>query len=206
MTIPLRIDDLDLEGRRDLQRKLIKSGFLDPYRADGRPSDDGILGPVSMRAFESYWDAHPDEIEGPLVVPAPAAPWWQTRRGKGTVKLAAGLVVSIVGLFWSGAENIDAGQAVEIIYEAGPQIDAAISIAHQLIEILGLLLAALGLRQTVVGAWAAKGPVDPTLLARVGGRDVRLPGRVRRDALPADDNGVAPSRHWPRRGPFDEGH
>ena len=185
--IPRRIDDLDREGRRDLQRRLIRTGFLDPVRADGKPSDDGIIGPRTIRAYEQYWASRTDvEIGVPLVVPAPVKPWWATRRVIGLVVGLAGLGLQFAGY------SFDADQATDLVLRG--------------VELIGEVIAYAGAAISIIGAWRAKAPVDPTLVARVGGRDVRLPGRVRRNALPADPHGAAPSRPWPRRGPFDEGH
>jgi len=184
-----------------LQRELIADGYLQPLNSAGHPSDDGWFGAVTRAALQQR---EQDLAE----MPAPAKPWWKSRRGKGVAKLAAGTLVGAAGLFWSAAQGIDAAQAVEILYSAGPQIDAALALARQLLETLGLLLAALGLGQTFIGAWAAKGPLDATLVARVGERDLRLPfggnpHRVREPARPLRSEPAA--RHGRRTrdpGPF----
>jgi hypothetical protein len=155
-----------------LQWELIDQGYLPELDERGRNTADGVLGPKTRRALQLR-DRDLAEM------PAPAKPWWESRRGRGWAKLAAGTVVGTVALFWSGAENIDAARAVEIIYESGPQIDAAIEIGKRLAEIAGLLLAAFGFGQSVHGAIKAKGPLDPSLVARVGSRDIRLPVVVR---------------------------
>ena len=182
-----------------LQRELNAGGY-------GPVQVDGWFGAATKAAL----DAREQDL---AKMPAPAKPWWETRRGKGAAKLAAGALVSVVGLFWGAAQNIDAAQAVEIIYAAGPQIDAALALARQLLETLGLLLGALGLGQTLVGAWAAKGPIDAALLARVGERELRVPtdsvradgtnGRSGPDGVHADRGGSDPGYWSGRRGPFD---
>lgn len=180
-----------------LQRELIAGGYLPALNDDGDPSADGWLGPATRAALRQ-------REEDLAAMPAPAKPWWETRRGKGAAKLASGILVGAAGLFWSGAQDIDAAQAVEIIYAAGPQIDAAIALARQLIETLGLLLAALGLGQTFVGAWAAKGPVDATLVARVGDRELRIPARSLRNTLSPDARREDSAGFWNNdRGPLD---
>jgi hypothetical protein len=202
------IDYRDTFGRYSvqtlqLQRELIAGGYLPPLNSQGRPSDDGWLGPVSMAALQRR--------EADLIaMPAPVKPWWESRRGRGAAKLAAGLLVGGLGLVWSGAQQIDAAQAVEIIYDAGPTIDAAFALVRQLVEVIGLLLAALGLRQSAIGAWAAKGPIDATLAARIGDHEIRLGRHAVRErerlrdasrqvhAKSADNN-----THWDRdHGPF----
>lgn len=181
---------------QDLQRELLAGGYLPPLNSEGDPSDDGWLGPVTRAALQAR---ERDLAE----MPAPAKPWWESRRGKGAAKLAAGTIVGAAGLIWSSAQGIDAAQAVEILYAAGPQIDAALALARQLLETLGLLLAALGLGQTFIGAWAAKGPLDATLVARVGDRELRVPAGLH---LPAAAGRDSAGRSGSRRGPFDAGH
>ena len=189
-----------------LQRELIAGGYLPSHNSRNEPSDDGYFGPATRRALQAR---ELDLAE----MPAPAKPWWDSRRGKGMAKLAAGTIVGAAGLFWAGAQDIDAAKAVEIIYDAGPQIDAALAIGRQLLELAGMLLAALGFGQTLVGAWGAKGPIDPTLVARVGTHELRIPGpgpqRVREPRRPAaaravpTNNNHEPGGYWGRpRGPF----
>ena len=201
MTPPATSADTYPSGRfaqetQDLQRELIAGGYLPPLNSEGHPSDDGWFGPVTRAALQAR-DRDLAEM------PAPAKPWWESRRGKGAAKLAAGTLAGAAGLIWSSVQGIDAAQAVEILYAAGPQIDAALAVARQLIETLGMLLAALGLGQTLVGAWAAKGPLDATLVARVGDRELRLPAGLH---LPAAAGRDSAGRSGGRRGPFNAGH
>jgi hypothetical protein len=187
---------------RALQLELIEQGYLPELNGRGLSSADGYLGPATLRALR----AREQDL---LKSPAPTKPWWESRRGRGWAKLGAGTVVGVVALFWSGAENIDAGRAVEIIYESGPQIDAAIEVGKRLAEVVGLLLAAFGFGQSVVGAVKAKGPLDPTLVARVGSRDIRVPAVVRKRARHDQVPTVSSDRkrdggYWGRqRGPLD---
>ncbi|NJL72302.1 MAG: hypothetical protein HC888_12345 [Candidatus Competibacteraceae bacterium] len=154
---------------------MINQGYLPEFDTLGNSSADGYLGPKTRRALQLR-DRDLAEM------PAPPKPWWESRRGRGWAKFAAGTLVGGAALFWSGAENIDAGRAVEIIYDSGPTIDSAIEIAKRLAEIAGLLLAAFGVGQSAVGAIKAEGPLDPTLVARVGRRELRLPAVVREPA------------------------
>jgi hypothetical protein len=156
---------------QELQWELIEQGYMSELNDTGLSNADGYFGPATRRALALR---ERDLAE----MPAPAKPWWESRRGKGMVKLAVGVIVGAVGLFWSGAENIDSAQVVDILYDAGPQIAAAI-------ELVGLLLAALGIGQSAVGAVKAKGPIDPTLIARVRDKDIRIP-TVQRKRGPFD--------------------
>jgi hypothetical protein len=90
-------------------------------------------------------------------------------------KFGVGILVSVIAMVWSGAENIDVAQSIDLIYEAGPQIDQAIQVGKNLLEIGGALLVAFGFGQSAIGAIKAKQPLDPTLIATVKGKEIRLP-------------------------------
>lgn len=152
---PQRIDQLGKAERAKIQRELIQTGFLDPVLPSGRPADDGIWGPITDHAYSQYWASRPVEIAVPIVAPAPVKPWWLTRR-------AIGLTIGLAGLIAQGfGYSIDSDQATEIVIRG-------IELGGEVMTYVGALIAA-------VGAWRAQAPIDPTLLARVRGRDVRLP-------------------------------
>jgi hypothetical protein len=65
----------------------------------------------------------------------------------------------------------------------GFDAEAATDALMPIIEVIPLVLAAIG---AVISWWGrknAKAPIDPTLMARIGGHDLRF-DRMRRDALP----------------------
>lgn len=136
---------------RYLQQQLNAAGY-------GHLVEDGIYGPKTAAAYARF-EARQDlpaidmggervAVEPPLATPA--KPWWQSRAILG---LLASLLAMIAGrLGWS----IDDGQITEMLLRA--------------VELGGLALAAWG---TV----RRSAPIDPTLVARVGTRDVRLPVR-----------------------------
>jgi hypothetical protein len=150
------------EKTLELQEMLYHKGYLDIEEIDG------YFGPITQKALDAYMF----ELEQK---PLPEKPWWNSNRGKGMAKIGVGIVVSIVAVFWAGAENIDVAQSIDLIYEAGPQIDQAIQVGKTLIEIGGALLVAFGFGQSAIGAIKAKQPLDPTLVAKVKGKEIRLP-------------------------------
>lgn len=116
---------------------------------------DGIYGPKTDAAFRKQTQ---ENITPEVIYPAVAKPWWQSRAVLG---LLASLLAMIAGrLGWS----IDDGQITEMLLRA--------------VELGGLALAAWG---TV----RRSAPIDPTLVARVGTRDLRLP--VRSHGAPDSD-------------------
>ena len=58
---------------KTFQEKLIHDGFLKPKQADGRPSDDGLWGSATQRAYEEYEKAHGARHPAPSR-PAKSAP------------------------------------------------------------------------------------------------------------------------------------
>lgn len=109
---------------------------------------DGIWGPKTAAAYAARMAQ--DAPQAPVAMPPVSKPWWQSRAVLG---LLASVLAMIAGrLGWS----IDDGQITEMLLRA--------------VELGGLAIAAWG---TVRRA----GPIDPTLVARVGTRDVRLPVR-----------------------------
>lgn len=157
MSHPIRIDQLTEAEKQAIQRDLIRLGFLDPILPSGRPADDGIWGPVTDRAYESYWASRAVEIQVPVVAPAPAKPWYASSALLGALVTIAGAAAGLAG--W----EFDVQTAQELL----PAV----------VTLLGGVLA-------WVGTIKRKSPIDPTLVARVGNHDIRLPSRVRRDPVP----------------------
>ena len=117
---------------------------------------DGIWGPITAAAYAARM-AH-EAPHAPVVMPPVSKPWWTSRAVLG---LLASVLAMIAGrLGWS----IDDGQITEMLLRA--------------VELGGLALAAWG---TV----RRSAPIDPTLVARVGTRDLRLP--VRSHGAPDSD-------------------
>ena len=115
---------------------------------------DGIYGPKTHDAYQRWLDANTVESM-PTPAPRPAAPWWRH-------KVVLGLLASaLAGL--TAQWGVDANELTAILL--------------QLAEVAGLVLAAWG---TVP---AQSVPVDPTLVARVGIKSVRLPSA---HSVPAD--------------------
>ena len=109
---------------------------------------DGIWGPKTAAAYAARM-AH--EAPGaPVALPPASKPWWQSRAVLGLLASVLAMIASRLG--WS----VDDGQITEMLLRA--------------VELAGLALAAWG---TV----RRSAPIDPTLVARVGTRDVRLPVR-----------------------------
>lgn len=111
---------------------------------------DGIYGPITQAAHQAHLDAA-DTTPVPTLTPPPAKPWWASRAVLG---LLASVLAMIAGRF--GWEISD---------------DQITPILLQAVELGGLALAAWGtIRRSA--------PIDPTLVARVRGADVRLPVRT----------------------------
>jgi hypothetical protein len=121
------------------------------YQILGEPlKEDGIYGPDTDRVYVNWLDR--DSII-PSVTPEPAKPWWRSRAIMGLLT---------VGLAWAAGK-------------AGWLVDD-----EQITQILLAVMEAVGL---VVAAWGTvrrKGAIDPTLVARLPGRDIRLPVRAER--------------------------
>jgi peptidoglycan hydrolase-like protein with peptidoglycan-binding domain len=119
--------------------------------------EDGIYGPATDRVHRAWLDR---DTTIPTVTPQPAKPWWQSRAVLG---LLASLLAMIAGRMGWG---IDEGQITDVLLKAT--------------ELGGLVLAAYGTLRRAA-------PIDPSLIARVGARDVRLPVRPERARQPDDD-------------------
>ena len=114
---------------------------------------DGVFGQRTQAAYRRYLDeADPDT---PTVTPEAVKPWWSSRAILGLIASGIALVVSRWG--W----QVDGEHLTQILMEA--------------VQFGGLVLAFWG---TVRRA----GPIDQTLVARVGDRDLRLPMRAERAA------------------------
>ena len=119
------------------------------YRVLGKPlTEDGIYGPATDRVYRAKLD---EDASVPTVTPAPAKPWWTSRAVLGLLASVLAMIASRFG--WM----IDDGQITELLLKT--------------VELGGLALAAWG---TV----RRSAPIDPTLVARVGARDLRLPVRT----------------------------
>lgn len=116
---------------------------------------DGIYGPKTDAAFRKQSQ---ENITPEVIYPPVAKPWWTSRAVLG---LLASVLALLAGRF--GFEVND-GQITDILLKA--------------VELGGLALAAWG---TV----RRSAPIDPTLVARVGTRDLRLP--VRTNGTPDGD-------------------
>lgn len=121
------------------------------YDVLGEPlEEDGIYGPNTDRVHRVRLDY---DHTIPTVTPEPAKSWWQSR--------------AIVGLL--AAVLAGAAQAM------GLEIGSA-----EITEVLLPLAKFVGLVLAMWGTVRRKGAIDPTLVARVGARDIRLPVRAER--------------------------
>ena len=112
---------------------------------------DGIWGPITAAAYAARMAQ--DAPQSLVALPPVSKPWWTSRAVLG---LLASVLAMIAGRFgWS----IDDGQITDLLLKA--------------VELGGLALAAWG---TV----RRSAPIDPTLVARVGDRAIRLPVRTHR--------------------------
>jgi hypothetical protein len=161
-----------------LQRDLIRLGYLRPLRSDGRPSDDGIYGPKTKAAYEMYWREHGTKtikIQVPVVTPEAATPWWTSRGIWGSLISLVAVVAGIAG------HGFDAQEATDAIMP--------------IVDLVPLVLGAIGGLLAWWGRITAKAPIDPTLVANIGGHDLRLPSRMHDKPLPS---GSKPERRDPR--------
>ena len=108
---------------------------------------DGIYGEKTAAAYQDWLNANTPESM-PTPAPKGATPWWRH-------KVVLGLMASVLAGI-TARWGVDANELTEILLKIA--------------EVAGLLLAAWGT------APSQATPVDPTLVARVGGESVRLPG------------------------------
>lgn len=119
---------------------------------------DGVYGPRTAEAYQDWLNQHtPQDV----VTPAPPAakPWWRH-------KVVLGLLATVLAGITS-RWGVDANELTEILLKAA--------------ELAGLALAAWG------AAPSQSRPVDPTLVARVGTKSVRLPSA---HSVRADDTNI----------------
>ena len=122
---------------------------------------DGVYGQRTQAAYHRYLDeVDPDT---PTVTPEAPKPWWTSRTILGLAASGMALIVSRWG--W----QVDDEHLTQLLTEA--------------VQFGGLVLAFWG---TVRRA----GPIDQTLVARVGDRDLRLPVRAERAAAADDPRGA----------------
>ena len=112
---------------------------------------DGIWGPITAAAYAARM-AH-EAPHAPVVMPPVSKPWWTSRAILGLLASVLAMIAGRMG--WS----VDDGQITDLLLKA--------------VELGGLAIAAWG---TV----RRSAPIDPTLVARVGDRDLRLPVRTNR--------------------------
>jgi len=112
---------------------------------------DGVYGPQTRDAYRRYLD---DIDPGtPSLHPAAVQPWWRSRTVLGIVAAGIALIVSRWG--W----HVNAEDLTPLLLEAA--------------QFGGLVLA-------FYGTLRRKAPIDKTLVARFGHRDLRLPMRTER--------------------------
>ncbi len=128
---------------------------------------DGVYGPNTERAYSDYWNTRHIEIQVPVVTPEAAKPWYASTALLGALVTILGAAAGLAG--W----EFDVESAKELL----PAI----------ITLLGGIAA-------WVGTIRRKAPIDPTLVARVGSRDVRLPSRMHDQPL---STGSAPKPRDP---------
>lgn len=121
---------------------------------------DGIWGPKTAAAYAARMAQ--DAPQAPVAMPPVSKPWWTSRT---VIGLLASVLAMIAGRF--GFEVND-GQITDLLLKA--------------VELGGLAVAAWG---TV----RRSAPIDATLVARVGTRDLRLPVRSH-GAADSDPRGV----------------
>jgi hypothetical protein len=73
--------------------------------------------------------------------------------------MAAGTLVGIAGIWWDGAQQIDVGALVAAGYEIWGYVSGAIENWSRLVELAGIIMAALGFGQHVKGAIQAEAPL-----------------------------------------------
>lgn len=123
--------------------------------------DDGIYGPKTQRAHQAHLDAI-DTTPVPNITPVAAKPWWTSKALLGIIAAGIAWCISRYGL------NIDTDEITGILVN--------------ITEVAGAALA-------IYGTIKNRAPIDPTLVARVAGRDVRLPMPAHRPSVPKYEPG-----------------
>jgi len=156
--VAVQIDKLSRIEKQAIQRDLIQLGFLSSTLPNGDPADDGIWGSVTNAAYKAYWDSRPGtETSIPIVDPAPVKPWWTSKGIWGPILTLVSVAAGLAGYRFSAEEATDA--------------------IMPLVELIPLVLAAIG---GIISWWGrvnAKNPIDKTLVAHIGGCDMRV-GRM----------------------------
>lgn len=163
-----RIDQLSRDDIKAIQRTLIREKYMPPLLGSREPADDGLWGPVTARANAKYWSDQ-DESSVPVVSPAPSMPWWTSRGMWGPLLTMVSVAAGFAGM------GFDAAVAATMI--------------DQIIQAAPLFFAAVGGFMAWWGRKNAQAPVDPTLVARVGTRDIRLPMLAGSKRAPSDPFG-----------------
>jgi len=163
---------------KTFQEKLIHDGFLKPKQADGRPSDDGLWGSATQRAYEEYEKAH-GGIHTPSMEHAGAATQPATTRPATTRPKAKPIRLPPVPK-WPSADATRAARE-RWVRQMAAYIDAYYK-AHGIKGIDGKALAAQFAVET--GWGRSKGPQESYNLGNVKGKgsggSYKLNGRTYR--------------------------
>lgn len=149
-----RSDQMSRDDWRAIQRMLNAQDF-------GPLVVDGVPGPRTLAAYSAYLDGHVATTTVPLVTPAPAKPWYLTRR-------AVGGLVGLLGVVAQFYEITLPEHTTELVLRG--------------IELVPELVAYAGFLVAWWGGLRAKAPIDPDLLLP----HVRLPRRLRAESVPTD--------------------
>lgn len=112
--------------------------------------EDGIYGPNTDKVYRAWLD---QDESIPTIAPEPAKPWWTSRAILG---LGATILAMIAGSLGMEVED-----------------DQITQILLQTVELGGLVFATWGTIRR-------KGQIDPTLVAKIGTKEVRLPSNKKR--------------------------
>lgn len=152
----IRADRMKRADVLAVQQRLNALGF-------GPLTEDGVWGAKTADAYEAYLGT---VNAGPAVAPAPAKPWWTSRRAVG------GAMALAFGLFGLTQYGLNADQLTDV--------------ALQLAELIALLV-------TVWGGIRAKRPIDPTLVMPGVRWPAR---RVQREPVPSPDSSRRSNEFW----------
>lgn len=122
------------------------------FKVLNKPLDeDGIYGDETQKVYKYWLDL---DTRIPTVTPTPVKPWWTSRA-------IIGLIATILAMIAS---------------KAGFEItnDEITQILLQVVELGGLIIAAWGTINR-------KAPIDPTLVTKIGTKEIRLPVKIQDD-------------------------
>jgi hypothetical protein len=125
---------------------------------------DGLWGEKSEQAYKEYLESENLPI---AMSPIGDIPWWRTRRGQGLLTMLLGFA----GMFIPALSGVDTGQIVDIVWSNLDSVDV-------IIEKSGEIITAIGLIWSIIGAKNARAPIDNNLVAKIGGKEIRLPKRT----------------------------